>query len=228
MLHGQPGSARDWRALEAELSGRIETLAIDRPGYRPGSAPGGIAHSGAAAVAALDAAGHERALIVGHSVGGAVAAWLAVHHPERVEGLVLVAPAANVASLLPVDRVLAAPLIGPLVSAAMLTGASLALHSRRLRSRATLKAVVVEQRALMYEIPLLDDQLHLIATPTTIVFGSEDQIVPPDATKRLARQISGAKLVKLEGAGHLLPWEHPKELAEAIVATAALAAQVAG
>ena len=110
----------------------------------------------------------------------------------------------------------------------MLTGASLALHSRRLRSRATLKAVVVEQRALMYEIPLLDDQLHLIATPTTIVYGTEDQIVPPDATKRLARQISGAKLVKLEGAGHLLPWEHPKELAEAIVATAALAAQVAG
>jgi pimeloyl-ACP methyl ester carboxylesterase len=225
MLHGQPGSARDWRALEAELDGRIDVLAIDRPGYDRATAPGGIAHSGEAAVAALDAAGHERALIVGHSFGGAVAAWLAVHHPDRVEGLVLVAPAANVASLLPVDRVLAAPLIGPLVSAAMLTGASLALRSRRLRSRATLKAVVVEQRALIKEIPLLDDELHLIATPTTIVFGSEDQIVPPDATKRLARQISGAKLVKLEGAGHLLPWEHPKEVAEAIVATAAALAR---
>jgi len=71
---------------------------------------------------------------------------------------------------------------------------------------------------------LLDDELHLIAAPTTIVFGTEDQIVPPDAIKRLARQIAGTKLVKLEGAGHLLPWEHPKELAEAIVAMAAPAA----
>jgi pimeloyl-ACP methyl ester carboxylesterase len=225
MLHGQPGSARDWRGLEAELNGQFDTLAIDRPGYTPGTLPGGIAHSGEAAVAALDGAGLGRALIVGHSFGGAVAAWLAVHHPERVEGLVLVAPAANVASLLPVDRVLAAPVIGPLVSAAMLTGASLALRSGRLRSRATLKAVVTEQRALMHEIPLLDDELHLIATPTTIVFGSEDQVVPPDATKRLARQISGARLVKLEGAGHLLPWEHPKEIAEAILTTAAAVAR---
>jgi pimeloyl-ACP methyl ester carboxylesterase len=107
------------------------------------------------------------------------------------------------------------------MSAAMLTAGSFALRSRRLRSRATLKAMVVEQRALLVEIPVLDDQLHLIAAPTTIAFGTDDQIVPPDAIKRLARQIAGAQLLTLEGAGHLLPWERAKELADAIATAAA-------
>ena len=75
-----------------------------------------------AALAALDARGIERATIVGHSLGGAVAAWLAAHHPERVAALVLAAPAANVASLEWMDRWLTLPVAGTLTSAASLTG----------------------------------------------------------------------------------------------------------
>jgi pimeloyl-ACP methyl ester carboxylesterase len=242
LLHGQPGSARDWQWLQAELSGRLPTLAIDRPGYDGRSAAGGFAHSGEAAIAALDAAGEQRAVIVGHSFGGAVAAWLGVHRPARVAALVLVAPAANVDCLAPIDRVLGAPVIGPLSSAAMLSGASLALGSaqarhriarafalpdemlsttaRRLRSHATRRAFVIEQRALLRELPQLEAELGKISAPTMIVTGTADVVVPPRAARRLAEQIPGAELHEIAGAHHVLPAEHPARLADLIAAVA--------
>src|SRR5947208_2776334 len=80
-----------------------------------------------AALAVLDRVGATRAVVVGHSLGGAVAAWLAATHPDRVASLVLIAPSANTESLVPLDRVLAAPLIGEILSAASLAGAGAAL-----------------------------------------------------------------------------------------------------
>ncbi len=242
LLHGQPGSARDWHWLQAAIGNRLSTIAIDRPGYDGRTPPGGFAASGYAALRALDDAGVRRAVIVGHSFGGAVAVWLAVHHPERVAALVLAAPAANTASLVAVDRVLARPVIGPIASAAMLRGTALALSlgwprhqlarafalpdellsedARRLRSRAVLKAFVVEQRALIEELPPLEASLHTISAPTTVVIGTADFVVPPQAGRVLAQQIPGARLHELRGAHHVLPAEHPDALADLVVAAA--------
>ena len=66
-------------------------IAANRPGYDGRLPAGGIAYNAAAGLARLNRTGAERATVVGHSFGGAVAAWLAATHPERVSGLVLVA-----------------------------------------------------------------------------------------------------------------------------------------
>ena len=124
LLHGQPGSAGDWKWVIDELAGRVRTIAMQRPGY-DGTRAGGVRHSAEAALEHLDAAGADQAIVVGHSYGGAIAAWLAAFHPERVAGLVLVSAAANRASLVPADRWLAAPLIGPLASAGLLWSSGL-------------------------------------------------------------------------------------------------------
>lgn len=239
LLHGQPGGASDWDPVVAEIRGRCDTLAIDRPGYDGHSPPGGIAHSAHAALGELDEAGIERTTLVGVSFGGAVAAWLAAHHPERVGALLLVSPAANPESLLPVDRMLAAPFIGPATSAGLLFSAGLLTlahpvrqqlarawgisepHLRRtgtrLLHRETINAFVVEQRSLFDELPALGAELGSIVAPTTIVIGTRDTIVPPAANHRLAQQIPGSRVVEIEGARHSLCVTHPHEIAELIV-----------
>jgi pimeloyl-ACP methyl ester carboxylesterase len=238
LLHGQPGSARDWARVIEALDSSADAIALDRPGWDGRTDPTGVAGNGAAAVAALDARGVERAVVVGHSFGGAVAAWLGAWHPERVAALVLAAPAANSASLTWVDEVFAAPVVGPVLSGAMLAGAAGVLGSGRgrqlasmrsglddgyLRSLASMlrrpwarRSFVVEQRALVRELPELERSLGEIGAPTVIVEGAGDHVVPVAAARALARQIGGAELMMLPRAGHLLPHQHGEQLAEII------------
>jgi pimeloyl-ACP methyl ester carboxylesterase len=242
LLHGQPGSARDWESVVGAIGGRVPTIAVDRPGWDGHSAPGGVLRSSDAALAALDERGIDRAVIVGLSFGGAVAAWLAAQHPERVAALVLISPAANQDSLEFVDRLLAAPVIGYVLSAAILSAAGLALSlgavrsrlestfsvpddylrtsARRLRGRSARRAFWVEQRSLIRDLPVLERQLGRITAPTTVVIGTSDTIVPITAVRRLAGQIPGAELVEIEAGHHILPAEHPGALAELIVGAA--------
>jgi pimeloyl-ACP methyl ester carboxylesterase len=234
-LHGQPGSAHDWDAVRAALPDGVRTLVPDRPGWDGRSAPTDLAGNGRAAIAALDAHEIERAVVVGHSFGGAVAAWLALRRPERVAALVLAAPSADTRSLYAADYLLASPFAGAVMSAALLgaAGAALAfgparrpladhlgLEERYLRALARLlvrpaswRAFVVEQRALVRDLRALERELHRISTPTVIVAGAADRIVPTAANKALAEQIPGAELVLLRRAGHLLPHRHAERLA---------------
>src|SRR5947209_14666259 len=95
LLHGQPGSAEDWDRVRAHIGERAPTIAIDRPGWDGDRGPADLAGNARAAIAAIDAAGARRAVVVGHSFGGAVAAWVAATTPDRVRALVLAAPSAN-------------------------------------------------------------------------------------------------------------------------------------
>ncbi len=240
LLHGQPGAAADWEPLRGALGEGPGTIAIDRPGWDHRTAVTDLTGNADAACAALDRAGFSRATVVGHSLGAAVAAWLACTRPERVGRLVLVAPAANTHSLGTVDYLLAAPVVGWLASVGAMAGGGLvlgagplrrwvaeatALDDRYLRSAgrmllapAAWRSFVREQRFLVRDLPVLEQRLSRIAVPTTIVAGSGDHVVPLAATQHLARQIPGAKLVVVEHAGHLLHVQHAARLAEIIAA----------
>lgn len=93
-VHGVTSSLEVWRAVAREVTAatRVALLAPDlrgrgRSAHLPG--PYGIAAHLADLIAVLDDAGAEQAVMVGHSLGGFVAAGLAAQHPERVAGLVL-------------------------------------------------------------------------------------------------------------------------------------------
>jgi pimeloyl-ACP methyl ester carboxylesterase len=241
LLHGQPGGSRDWNAVRAALGDDAIVVTLDRPGWDGRTSAGGLAENAAAALAALDRGGVERAVIVGHSFGAAVAGWIAAVHPERAGGLVLVAPAANLASLFPIDRWLALPLAGYVTSASLLASAGVTLASaharkwiagqlalderllrdagRALRSPSAWRAFAVEQRALIRDLPELESELHRITAPTTVVIGTADRIVPPSSARLLATQIPGASLVEVEGGNHLLPLQHPDRVADVIAAS---------
>ena len=215
LLHGQPGNARDWSRVIAAIGPRAKTLAIDRPGWDGTSNACGLECNAAVAVSALERAGIERGVVAGYSMGGAVAAWLAAPSPERVSRLVLIAPAANVQSLVTLDYVLAAPIVGEIAS-----GLAIALAATALRRAPSLRAwesFVTEQRMLIRELPRLEPLLGRIEVPTTVVIGTADHLVPPASARALVDQIPGAELIELAGANHLLPWRRAKALADILV-----------
>ena len=240
LLHGQPGAATDWERLQGALGDRSSTLAIDRPGWDGSSPATDLAGHASAALSALDRVRVPRATVVGHSLGAAVAAWLATSHPQRVSRLVLVSPAANVDSLGPVDYLLAAPMIGWLSTVGAMAGGGLvlgarsvrrwvaeatALDDRYLRSAGRMllapsawRSFAREQRYLVRNLPLLERRLAHISTPTTIVAGTADRVVPVSAARRLAGQIPRAELVEIAHAGHLLHVQQAARLAEIVAA----------
>jgi epoxide hydrolase 4 len=95
LLHGFPESWRSWRQqIEPLAAAGFRVVAPDQRGYNLSDKPRGVAAYRldrlAGDVAALiDEAGCERASIVGHDWGGAVAWWFAVTHPERLDRLAL-------------------------------------------------------------------------------------------------------------------------------------------
>ena len=242
LLHGQPGSARDWAPVQARLDA-TRTIAIDRPGWDGASRPSDLSGNADAARAALDRARVDRATVVGHSLGAAVAAMLAIMHPERVEALVLLAPSVNSDSLYRADYLLANRVLGPVAGAAALATAGLVLSVGPVRRRlagllwaderylraarrsllapATWRAFASDQRALVNELPDLEARLRKIEAPTTIAGGRDDRVVPIRAVRRLAAQIPHAELVVIERTGHLLPQQQPDRVAELICRTAA-------
>jgi pimeloyl-ACP methyl ester carboxylesterase len=242
LLHGQPGSAYDWKQVETAIGARLRTIAIARPGWDGRSEPLDLAGNARAAVAALDDAGVGRATVVGHSLGGAIAAWMAIEYPERVQSLVLAAPSATCDSLNRLDELLATPVLGPALTTGAFVSIGLGLRTQALRRRLTGRlgvsdgylrrytqlllnpltwhAFVVEQRMLVRKLPSLEARLGEISAPTTIAIGTADRIVTPSSARSLAAMIPGARLVRLKGASHLLLLERPGELAELIVASA--------
>jgi 2-succinyl-6-hydroxy-2,4-cyclohexadiene-1-carboxylate synthase len=92
-LHGFMGSAADWRGVMAALEGEYRCLAVDLPGHGAslGLPPDVYTIDGTARALLdlLDELGVERPVVVGYSMGGRLALYLALRHPERFSGLFL-------------------------------------------------------------------------------------------------------------------------------------------
>ena len=235
LLHGQPGDRHDWDGVGAELAGRVRALVPDRPGYgRTGGRAGGPAANADAVVRLLDARGIDRAIVVGHSWAGAVALELALRHPVRVTALVLVASVGGPGSTGDLDRLLAAPLLGPVLA---LGGLALlrAGRVRRLLAAgyaptvpaalevlpagwlASWPSFVAEQRALLRELDGITARLPAVAVPAVVMVGGMDRVIAPASQEALAGLIPDAELVGVPGCGHLLPREVPSLVAARIV-----------
>jgi pimeloyl-ACP methyl ester carboxylesterase len=165
-----------------------------------------------------------------------VAALAAAEAPDRVAGLVLLA-SIGPSCLLGLDRMLAAPLVGGLVAWTVLHLGKPALsrRARRLvlarqhladqpyalasglamRHRAVWRSFLLEQRALIRELPDVERSLGRIGQPTTIISGDRDPVIPKATPAALQRRIAGATSHRITG-GHDLQLRQPDVVADLV------------
>src|SRR5262252_7195223 len=137
LLHGASGNLEDQRlTLGNALAARHRVVLIDRPGHGFSDRPGGAADASPGRQAALIAQalarlGVERAVIVGHSLSGAVATALALDFPERVAGLALLAPVTHPwkGGISWYNTLAAAPALGPLFARTLVVPLGLMLFA---------------------------------------------------------------------------------------------------
>jgi pimeloyl-ACP methyl ester carboxylesterase len=198
------------------------SCALDLPGHGRSAKPGRASVSANAddVLALAEMLSLSEIVLIGHSMGGAIAMEIALRRPTTVVGLVLVA-----------------------------TGARLRVKDTLLNSVADDYEHVVDQvttlawsqnapaeiigrgRALMLECDPAAVELDYLACnefdvmadvasltiPTLVLTGSEDRLTPPKYGRFLAEHIPGAEFVVIDGAGHMLAQERPNEVAESIV-----------
>ena len=224
-LHGLGGSRTSWEPQLRGLSDEFRAIAWDMPGYGASAPVEPLTFAAVADAVArlLDAAGVDRAHLVGESFGGMHALHTALHHPDRVGCMVLANtspafgldgtdPAAwRAARLAPLDAGLTPADIAVDVLTAV-AGPGLGDEGLAMRAAAFARIPSTGLRAAVECLPSHNvlDRLVEIAAPTLVVAGELDAETPVAYARALVDGLPNAELVVLDGIGHLAVSEAPE------------------
>lgn len=224
LLHGFPLDAEMWAPQVAGLGDTGPVVAVDLPGFgaaAPAPRAGWMDAAADAAAAALRAAGVDRAIVCGLSMGGYVAFAFWRRHCPLVAGLVLANTKAggddeagkqrreDLAKRVRAEGngfLVSSP--PPLLSEH--ASPDLRLQIQTSIGRQPAEAIAIASQAMADRVDSTGD-LAGIEVPTLVITSSADTLIPPDVTKPMASQITGATLRVIEGAGHLSNLEAPDE-----------------
>ena len=238
LIHGMAGTCANWESVIEPLAIDHTVIAPDFPGHGA-SVPGGGDYSlGGLASALRDlmlSLGHERATLVGHSLGGGVAMQFTYQFPEMVERLVLVSSGGLGPDVSPILRAAALPGadlfisatagVGKTVGSAIGRGfglvglrpnadlaevtrgyATLADPERRKAFLATLRSVVDMEGQRIAAL----DRLYLAETlPVLIIWGENDPIIPVEHGREAHAALPSSHLEIFEDTGHVPMLERP-------------------
>lgn len=246
LLHGFPQDSSCWDRVAPLLhDAGLRTLAPDQRGYSPQARPAGLSAYrldplAADVIAILDDAEVDRAHVVGHDWGGAVAWHLGAHHPDRVASLTVLStphPAALARSMIgsvqplrslyilavqvPVlPELLLSRTLAPTLRLSGLPRGLAEDYARRLSGPGDLRGPLAWYRAAVQRPPwqaavVLGDST--IDVPTTYVWGAHDPALGRAAAEDTGRHVvSDYRFVELD-AGHWLPELRPAEVAAAVL-----------
>lgn len=220
-IHGAGGTHQHWGLQLRALGDTTRVIALDLPGH--GRSPGpwheSIAEMSAAVLAALDALGLERAVLLGHSMGGAVAQWTVLNAPGRVAGLVLVGTGARLrVPSATIDGLANDPAatVGPLVANFYGSAAAPALRAAGETAYRQVDPRVFRGGFVACNSFDVTDRLAAMSCPTLIICGEEDRMTPPKFSRLLHEQIAGSTLVLLAHTGHMVMLEQPDAVNDAL------------
>ena len=241
LLHGFPTSSHLWAAVLPLLPDGHRVLVVDLLGYgrsdRPAGRPLDLRGHADRVIALLDLLRIERACVVGHELGGAVAQLVAVRWPTRVSHLALVSAAAFdcwparelklARAVLPLTRHLPATFLLALLRRELARGYADAERGTRSVERYLQPFTSVEGReALVAHLEQLDAagtadvgrRLGAVTARTAILWGADDPFLPASVGERLHAAIPGSTLQVIPEARHFLPEETPQQLADMLAA----------
>jgi len=215
LVHGAGGTHVHWPGALRRLPGR-RVIAVDLPGHGASPPPGERAVPAYARrlVDLLDALGIARAVVGGHSMGGAIALTLALEAPGRVAGLLLVGTGARLRVVPAIVQAWADPArAGELASAAagfsFGSGAAPELLRVFAEGMAAVAPGVVHGDFTACDAFDVMERLRAIRAPARIVVGAEDRLTPPKYSTFLRASLPGDGLLVVPGAGHMVTWEAP-------------------
>lgn len=237
LIHGWPVDSRLWSRQIERLGERHRVLALDLPGYGESDPPGEVSFDVLVGTVAgfLDAVGIERAAVVGHDVGGAIALLAAIRHPERVSRLVVMdtTPYPELPLLIRL-LVLAGriPGLGALLVSRLgfrllfrlgtagpgIDAGALADRFRPADRARRVALVDAIRRFDRRELEEVEAGLGLITCPTLVLWAAADPTGPLLLAHRLAAGIPGSTLVKVPDCGHFLPLNRPTEVGDLLAA----------
>jgi pimeloyl-ACP methyl ester carboxylesterase len=187
--------------------------------------------------AVLDAAGAKKAIVVGISLGGMIAQHVALRHPDRVAGLVLLAttagfPHARLPTARALTTLLGLPIVGRFRPPAQV-GRALARLLLPEKDVPRARELLSQWPAAMRAEPMLPgsyfaqlaavmthstgSRLRRIACPTVVVTGDEDVLIPHQNSRFIARRVPGAHLDVVRSCGHAIPASDPDCIERALV-----------
>jgi 3-oxoadipate enol-lactonase len=243
LINGYAASAIAWpRQWIGGLAEDVRVITLDNRGSgwsRLAPAPFTIEDMAEDVVDVLDDAEVEGAVVMGISMGGMIAQQVALSAPERVDGLALVATRP------PIPR-FTQPMASSIIALTrpLLPGESFRAYTRRLWSAAAAPGFAERRPEVIEELidqtverptprgPMLQqlramsgwahaERLATLRVPTTIVHGKEDRFAPIANAESLYDLIPSANLLRLDGVGHLVPYEAPGVLREQLLALVA-------
>lgn len=238
MIHGMSSHLQTWEPMIAAMGGDYRYLSMDLPGFGiTGPNPSGKYGAevyGEAVIAVMDAAGVDKAIIAGNSMGGWTAWRLGLSHPDRISSLVLIdawgAPGEDTEK-------------SNLGFRLMQTGFGKAMMPhftpRFLVKQSTLQSVEKDEVVTEEMVDRYHDLLRFpgnrkagleamstsgnrdtspwntignLTMPVLILWGRDDQLISVDRTAQYTKKLPQAELIIYDGVGHL-PMEEVPELA---------------
>ncbi len=223
LLHGAAGSRLSWPPNLRRLPGfPVYTLDLPGHGRSPGPAPQNIPDFAQAVADFLQARALPPAVIVGHSMGSAIALTVALTHPQRVRALILIGGGARLRvhpSLLEwtaqsetLEQAVQTLLewgFGPQCTSQVKNQA--AQHMRQT------PASTFHADFLACDRFDLRQELSHISQPTLLLCGTEDRMTPVSYSEYLLLHLPKAELILFKDAGHMLMLERPQEVEQAIL-----------
>lgn len=245
MIHGLAGQMRNFaRPLVEALATDHRVIRVDRPGsgysVRAAGAPATLSKQADTIAAFIRALDLKAPLIVGHSLGGAVALTLAVEHPECVGALALICPLTQDQDAEAIPEVfkgllIRSPLVRRIVANSFAVPAAMATRDKVLKQIfgpepvpedfPTAGGGLLAARpdnfyetssdlcALEGQLAALVARYGEIGVPVSILYAKDDQLLDPELHgAETARQIEGARFERVDG-GHMLPFTQPETTA---------------
>ena len=228
LIHGSGVSARYWVHQLRGVGSALPVVAVDLPGHGESDPMQAMSVEDYSAVVALfvEALGKRPMIVVGHSLGGAIAITLAASRPDLVRGLVILSSCAKLPwregpgeRLLgylpgPLRAILFFSMARKILFAPGASGGALRLGIRELRACRpdTIRNDLRAARAMD-----VSQEAAGLGVPVLILCGSRDQVTPPASSQRLTELIRGSRLQILDGAGHMVLLEVPERVTDAIV-----------
>lgn len=219
LIHGAGGSHLYWPANIRRLAG-YEVYALDLPGHgrSPQTRQESIQAYAESIVEWMAAAGLQQAILIGHSMGSAIAMTLAIESPRLIAGLGLLGSGArlkvNPQILEQIGDAEAFPaIVHKITQWSFSSQAPEILTSLAEKRLSEAGPQVLQGDFWACNAFDIRDNLATITQPTLIICGQEDKMTPVQESRYLAENIPNARLALIPEAGHMLMLEKPERVA---------------